>query len=378
MNFNKLTTVLLFFFSFSAAGFAQGVNISGIIEDAHTKEPVTFASVYFIKSGIGKTSDSAGVFSFYLNNLTTDTIAISYTGYQLYKVPVTAFTNNKPLVIQLQRGGENNMVMVKSKFNKGLYLWKKIMSKKKQYNRSNLPNYAYEAYNKLEVDVKNFNSDKMKKRRILKPFSFVFDNIDSTSDIEPFLPLYLVESLSDYSYQRNPKKYYEYIKASNTKGLKNESVTKLLGVMDQNVNIYANYVNVMDKDFISPFNDDADVYYNFRVPDTQIINNKKIFHFVFNPKHPGQNTFVGDAWVLEKTFQIQRISLYLGKEANINFIDRVSIFQEFIPINDTIYFLNRDKFFADFRVLGKNSLTLIGRKTTSYKNIVIDKPFITN
>jgi hypothetical protein len=34
--------------------------------------------------------------------------------------------------------------------------------------------------------------------------------------------------------------------------------------------------------------------------------------------------------------------------------------------------LNRDKFFADFKVLGKQSLTLIGRKTTSYKNITIN------
>ena len=64
--------------------------------------------------------------------------------------------------------------------------------------------------------------------------------------------------------------------------------------------------------------------------------------------------------------------MYLGKDANINFIDRISVFQEYIPINDSVIFLNRDKFFADFRVLGKNSLTLIGRKTTSYKDIVIN------
>ena len=31
-----------------------------------------------------------------------------------------------------------------------------------------------------------------------------------------------------------------------------------------------------------------------------------------------------------------------------SFIDRISVFQEFIPINDSVYFLNRDKFFADF------------------------------
>lgn len=350
--------------------------LSGNIQDAHTKEPVSFASVYFAQSGIGKTSDSAGHFSFVLNNFTADTLVISYVGYDLFKIPVTADIAAKPLIIQLQRGGLNSVVVVKTKFNKGLFLWRKIMSKKKQYNRYNLPNFGYEAYNKLEVDIKNFKAERIKKNFLLKSFSFVLDNIDSVSESEPFLPAYLLESLSDYAYQRDPKKYYEHIKASNTKGFKNESISRLMGVMDQNVNVYSNYVNVMDKDFISPFHDNADAYYTFTVPDTQVVNGKKLFHFVFSPKHKGQNTFEGDAWVTEKTFQIQRVSLFLGKDANINFIDRVSVFQEFIPLNDSVIFLNRDKFFADFRLLGKQSLTLIGRKTTSYKNIIINSDSI--
>jgi hypothetical protein len=252
------------------------------------------------------------------------------------------------------------------------------MSKKKQYNRYNLANFGYEAYNKLEIDIKNFKADKAKKNFLLKPFSFIFDNIDSTSEKEPFLPAYLLESVSDYAFQRNTKKFFENIKASNTKGFTNESITKLMGVMNQNVNVYGNYVNVMDKDFIGPFNDNADVYYNFFVPDTQVVNGKKIFHFVFTPKRAGQNTFEGDAWVMGQTFQIQKINLYLGKDANINYIDRISVFQEFIPINDSVYFIDRDKFFADFKILGKQSLTFIGRKTTSYRNIIINNDSITN
>jgi hypothetical protein len=357
---------------------AQSVTITGTIQDAHTKEPVSYASVYFSRSGIGKVSDSAGNFTFHFNNLVGDTLVVSYIGYEIYKFPMAGFVRDKPLIILLQRGGMGNVVIVKSKFNKGLYVWKKIMSKKKQYNRYNLPNFGYEAYNKLEVDLKNFNSNKVIRNLILKPFSFILDNVDSTSEKDPFLPAYLVESISDYAYQRNPKKYFETIKASNTKGFTNESITRLMGVMNQNVNIYGNFVNVMDKDFISPFNDNADDYYIFSVPDTQLVGGKKILHFIFNPKRPGQNTFQGDAWVVDKTWQIQKISLYLGKDANINYIDRISVFQEFLPINDSVYFLNRDKFFADFRVLGKQSLTLIGRKTTSYRKIIINNDSITH
>lgn len=357
---------------------AQKITISGTVIDGHTKEPVSYASVYFGRSGIGKTTDSLGQFTLVAYNFINDTLKVSFIGFETYTIPITMAQNDTVLNIQLQRGMAKGEVVVKAKWNRGLYLWKKIMSKKKQYNRYDQKNFSYEAYNKLEVDIKNFNAEKVKKNFLLKNFSFVFDNIDSTSESVPFLPAYLLESVSDYAFQKNPQKFYERIIASNTKGFKNESISKLLGVMNQNVSIYSNYINVMDKDFISPFNDNADNYYIFTVPDTQIVSGHKLYHFVFNSKRPGQNTFSGDAWVKENSYQITKITLYLGKEANINFIDRISVFQEYIPLNDSVIFLNRDKFFADFRLLGKNSLTLIGRKTTSYKNILLNNDSLTN
>lgn len=377
MNTVRHSISFLILIFITPVSFAQQISISGTVIDAGTKEPVSFASVYFARSQVGKTTDSAGHFSFVLNNFKDDTLKVSFIGFELFKMPVSQLQNNQNFNIELQRGTAKNEVVIKAKWNRGLFLWKKIMSKKKQYNRYDLTNFSYEAYNKLEIDIKNFNADRAKKNFLLKNFSFIFDNMDSTSEAAPFLPAYLIESLSDYAYQKNPKKFYENIKASQTKGFKNESFSKLLGVMDQNVSIYSNFVNVIDKAFISPFNDNADAYYIFTVPDTQVVNGGKQYHFVFRPKRPGQNTFEGDAWVTEKTYQIRRISMYLSKDANINFIDRISVFQEYLPINDSVIFLNRDKFFADFRILGKNSLTLIGRKTTSYKGIVINSDSLT-
>ncbi|MBP9098610.1 MAG: carboxypeptidase-like regulatory domain-containing protein, partial [Ferruginibacter sp.] len=344
--------ITLLFFVLPPFSYAQTVAVKGTVLDAHTREPVAFASIYLTFSTAGKISDTAGNFTLYLNPESDDTLNVSFVGYRLFRLPLKKIDFQKPLMIEMERGKNNSEVIIRTKINKGLFLWKKIMSKKKLYNRYNLSNFGYESYNKLEVDLKNFKADKLKKNFILKSFSFVFDNIDSTSEKEPFLPAYLIENLSDYAYQRNPKKFRETIKASQTKGFKNESINKLLGVMNQNVNIYNNYVNVMDKDFISPFNDNGDTYYNFNVPDTQMVNGVKVFHFTFTPKRPGQNTFRGDAWVISQTFQIEKITMFIGKDANINFIDRLSIFQEFRAINDTVYFLTRDKFFADFKTLG--------------------------
>ena len=374
-QFLRKIFLLLIYFVFPLLPKAQIVN--GVVLDGHTREPIAFASVYFSKAGNGMLTDSLGRFAVTLSTDSTDSLIVSYVGYETGRLPVLSIPAGKTLLVEMERGIKTGEVVIRAKVNKGLFLWKKIMSKKKMYNRYNFSNFAYESYNKLEVDLKNFNAEKAKKNFLLKPFSFVFDNIDSTSENEPFLPAYLVETLSDYAYQRSPKRFRETIKATQTKGFKNESITRLLGVMDQNVNVYSNFVNIMDKDFISPFNDNADVYYNFNVADTQIVNGSKIFHFTFRPKRPGQNTFQGEAYVIAGSYQIQKLTMYIGKEANINFIDRLSIFQEYHPLNDSIYFLTRDKFFADFRVLGKNSLTLIGRKTTSYKNIAVNTDSIT-
>ncbi|MEO7523079.1 MAG: DUF5686 family protein [Ferruginibacter sp.] len=283
MNLPAKYLLLLFIFFISARSEAQ-ITLTGTIQDAHTKEPVPYASVYLKKSGFGNTTDSAGNFSIRVSNLEKDSLIVSYVGYEVFKLPVTELNDNKHISIQLLRGGLNNTVVVKAKFNKGLFLWKKIMSKKKLYNRYNLPNFGYEAYNKLEVDIKNFKIKRIKKNPLLKPFTFVLENIDSTSEKDPFLPAYLLESISDYGFQKNPKRFYENIRASNTKGFKNESISKITGVMNQNVNIYGNFVNVMDKDFISPFNDHADDYYTFSVPDTQIQSGKKNISFCFQAK----------------------------------------------------------------------------------------------
>ncbi len=378
MKVIKFLVVLISFSFFCAETKAQSFTLSGTIQDEHTNEPIGFASVYFTKSVIGKTSDSAGNFTFQFNNRINDTLVISYIGYELYKISTAAFTNNKPLTILLTRGGLHNTVVVKMSFNKGLYLWKKIMSKKKQYNRYNLTNFGYEAYNKLELDLKNFRSNVLLKGLLFKAFPFILKNVDSTTEKEPILPAYLTETISNYAYQKNPKKTFEGQLATNIKGIEYDNVSRFTGTIEQNVNVYNNFINIINKDFISPFHDNADAFYNFSVPDTQVVNGNKIFHFVFSSKHPGQNTFEGDAWVTAKTFHIQKITLYLGKDANINFIDRISVFQEFEPINDSLYFLTRDKFFADFRIAGKKTLTFIGRKTTTYKNVIINSDSITN
>ena len=77
----KLYLVLTCLLGFSAIN-AQTRILSGIVKDSHSEERIPFASVSFKNSTIGKLTDSAGTFSFYLNNWPSDTLEITCVGYQ--------------------------------------------------------------------------------------------------------------------------------------------------------------------------------------------------------------------------------------------------------------------------------------------------------
>jgi len=356
---------------------AQQIVITGLVKDAHSEEPVPFASVEFTNLKRGGVTDSAGRFKIFLKAPINDSLIITYVGYNRVAVPVNISKDSLNLVISLERGVSGGVV-IKSKKGRGWVLWRKIVKRKDYNDKSRFDNYSYELYNKLELDFNKINKEKLSSIRLLKPFSFLLNNVDTTEFNTPVLPIFLTETISDYYYQRSPKRTRETIRASKTNGIENESVTKLLGGMYQNVNVYANFIPVFDKDFISPISDNGDAWYNYAVPDTQYVNGRRYFHWVFTPRRKGENTFEGDAWIHDTSFSVQRITMHLGKDANVNFLENLSIFQEFHLITDSTWFLSKDKFIADVYPIGKNKFGLKGRKTSTYRNALVNQPSIVN
>jgi hypothetical protein len=338
---------------------------------------VPFASVYFKGTQTGMSTDSAGQFYISVSQWPSDTLEITCVGYQSYKLFIPATKDSIVANIKLDRGTFNEGVTVKVKVNKGLLVWRKIVKNKPHNDRYRFDNFSYELYNKLEVDLKNINFKSLSKLGPLKPVTnLINSNIDST-EMPPVLPAYLTEAISDYYWQKKPLRRREVIHAANTNGVDNESIIKFLGGMDQNINVYDNFIPVLDKLFISPISDNGDAFYNYRVADTQFFNNHKFYHLVFTPKHHGENTFEGDCWVNDTTFAIQKMNLRLGKDANVNFLETLSLIQEFKLVNDSVWFLAKDKFVADLQPFGKESPAFVGRKTTTYKNVVINDSAVT-
>ena len=279
-----LSIFILLFVSFTAHG--QTKVLRGVIQDIQSGERVPFASMRLEKSGYGKLSDSAGGFTFRFEQWPHDTLQITYVGFQTYSLVLNDSLINQAgndsliVVINLLRGKYITEVTVRKKVDFGLLLWRRIIKHKQQNDRYRFHNFSYELYNKLELDLNQVNKERLQRVAVLRPFDFILKNIDSTES-HPFLPIYITETLSDYYYERDPTKRREVIKGSKTIGLDNESVSKYLGGMEQNIDFYNNFIPVFDKRFVSPLSDNGDVYYHYKIIDTQYVNARRFFHLVF-------------------------------------------------------------------------------------------------
>ena len=129
-QFRSLYLVLLFVLLPGIAAFSQRKILAGVVKDAHSNEPIPFASLQFINSTVGRLSDSSGAFEFNLAQWPSDTLEITCVGYQPYKLFIPANRDSITIEIIMERGTFNEGAQVKTKVNKGLFLWRKIVQNK--------------------------------------------------------------------------------------------------------------------------------------------------------------------------------------------------------------------------------------------------------
>ncbi|MBC7862762.1 MAG: hypothetical protein IAF38_07295, partial [Bacteroidia bacterium] len=300
-----------------------------------------------------------------------DSLDVNYTGYMPKKFVIkngAAQTINVSLsIFSLE------VVNVFPGENPAHKIIRRVIARKEQNNKKKLDGYEYQVYNKIEFDLTNIPKD-LKNKKAFKPIKFIFDNVDSTNNNgeKPFLPIFMIENLSEYYWRDNPKMKKEVIKASRVTGVENNSVSQVMGDMYQNINVYDNNLLIFGKEFVSPISDNAIFYYKFYLKDSLYIGNTRVYHIYFKPKRKQELVFTGNMWVSDTTFGMKRLEMSIPKDANINFIQGANVIQEYDCV-DSCWMLKKDRLVIDFAMREKGT-GIYGRKTTSYKNIVVNKP----
>lgn len=375
MTFNKYirSLIIILLGLVSLNGISQSTKIRGNVIDKETREPIAYASVIFKGTKIGTVTDFDGIY-FIETRTPTDSLSVSYLGYKTINIKIkkNIFQTQD---IELERQGISlQEVKILPGENPAHKILRNIIANKKLNSPTKLNSYQYEVYNKMEVDINNVDDD-FKNKKVFKHFQFVFDYMDtSVVSGKSFLPVFISETLSDYYFNKNPKREKEVIKASKISGIENESISQFTGEMYQNVNIYKNYISVFGKSFISPIASFGLMYYKYYLVDSAFFDNKWCYQLTFKPKNIHEPTFSGDFWVNDTSFAIKKSKIRLTKEANLNFVTDMVDEQEFVFV-DNFWMLKRDELLVDFNVADK-TVGFFGRKTTSYRNIVINPEII--
>lgn len=371
MNF-KFIFIFSYILSFTFISKAQ-YTITGKVFSYENKEPLPFVPVLIKGTKRGVQTDFDGRFVIKTDQLGDSLIAV-YVGFKRSTRPLNKNLKTQEINFSMKQEGGISLdeIVINSGENPAHRIIKNAIKNKDKNNKNNLKAYEYEVYNKLEFDLNRIPKE-MRDKKVFKPISFVFDNVDSSfSNERPSLPFFIVENLSHLYYKSNPKHKKEQIIASKISGLENSSISQVLGDMYQNINIYDNNILVFNKQFPSPISESGLFYYKYFLQDSLFENNQYIYHISFKPRRKQELSFTGNIWIADTTWGVKRLEMGLPKEANINFINTANIIQEF-AYSDSTWILNKDRLVIDF-ALTKTAVGLYGRKTASYKKIIINQP----
>ncbi|MCH2198533.1 MAG: DUF5686 and carboxypeptidase regulatory-like domain-containing protein [Flavobacteriales bacterium] len=353
------------------SSFAQKTVVSGKVTDAETGEALPYVNISFIGTKSGTTTDFNGNY-FLETYYASDSIRASFIGY---KPSTKAVKLDQTQVINFELGVSSIALEVAEvtagdEENPAHPIIRAVQKNRKINNREKLEAYEYELYNKVEFDLNNL-TDEFRERKIMKPFEFVFDNIDSTEE-KIYLPIFMTENISEFYYRKNPKTEKEIILATKVSGIENKSVSQFLGDMYQNVNIYDNNIIVFGKSFVSPISGLGFTFYDYYLMDSTYIEGKWCYQIKFQPKRKQELTFTGDMWVNDTTYAVKQVEASIAVDANINFINKLKVRQEYNEVQKEVWMLTRDELLVDFN-LTERTMGFYGRKTTTYRDFQINE-----
>lgn len=356
----------------TAAPLLGQVTLRGRVTDQDTKEGVPFSNVFFEGTTKGTSTDVDGYYELTVEE-SGDSLSASAIGYGVVRKPVLPDLREQEINFSL--GGSSltlNEVVVIAGENPANAIVKGIIDNKPETRMSARESYAYESYAKIELDLENIDAE-LRNKKLLKPFEFIFENIDSTSDEKPFLPIYINEVLSDVLYVKDAGQPKRIIKAQRATGTDNQTVIEYIKRIHLEYSIYDDWIYVLDKPFASPFSKSGLNYYEYYIIDSAMVNGHWSHQLKFKPKRKQEPTFYGDFWVADSTFAVQRANMRMTPDANINLVSRIIIHEEYEPRGEVPNWVPvKKKMVVDFSP-AENAPGMIARRTETFKNMRLNQ-----
>lgn len=364
-------------FFLSVATQAQETVVTGKVTDAASGDPIPFANLVFKGTTTGTTSDFDGKFTIKTSKA-TDTLIASYIGYKSRSKKVQVGVQ-QVINFQLVENVTNlQEVVVEAGENPAYEIMRRVVRNKSNNDKRKLIAYEYDTYTKIEIDVDNI-TDEFREKKIIKKITQVLDSVDRIAgeDGKPILPLFITESISKVYYRDNPSLKKEVILNTKINGVGMEdgtTITQMVGSSFQEYNFYQNWLNIMTKEFVSPIADGWRIYYDYDLTDSLYIGKDFCYRLDYFPRSPQDLAFTGTIWITKEEYALKQIDATMGKQANLNFIEKIRLQQELAKTDLGPWIPVKNRVLIDVGELGKNNAGMLAKFYTSNRNIVTNKP----
>ncbi len=353
--------------------YAQQTIVSGKVTDAETGDAIPFANVLFKGTDIGTTTDFEGIYQL-ATSQKADTLQVSYIGFVAKEKPIEPGRTQEinfqlsPDVVSLQE------VVFYAGENPAFEILRKINQHREANDRQNLQAYAYESYTKVEMDLDHLPESG--KNKLLKKITSVLDSLEKIAgeDGKPIIPVFMSETISQMYYRNNPNLRRENVVKSKVTGVGLEAdswLSQLTGSSFQQYNFYDNWLDIVDKEFVSPIATTGKIYYEYDLTDSLFVGEDFCYRLDFVPKSKQDLAFSGTVWITKKEYALRQIDVTVGKSANLNYVEKIRIQQELTPSETGAWLPLKTRVLVDTEELG-NSPGLLAKFYSANRNFVIN------
>ena len=356
--------VLLFLFSsFYVSAFAQQVSISGKVTD-ETGKPVPFASIYIKNTTKGASANIEGTYSL---QLAAGKYEVQYKAVG-YKQETRKVDLSASQVINITLSTELyslNTVTINASGEDPAYAIIRKAIKKRKAHLSEVKAYTTDVY------IKGL------QKLLAAPKKFMGADINQIGreiglDSNRRGIVYLSESESKISY-KYPDQLHEEMITSKFSG--SNRMFSFNRASDARVNFYDNFQSwggLSNRPLVSPISDNALFYYRYKLMGTTTENGVLINKIRVTPRRGHDPCFDGYIYIIDDSWRIYALDLYITSRANINFADTVRINQQFMPVGSKTWLQSSNKFEFSGGLLG---FKLKGYFISVYKDYNLDPQF---
>lgn len=325
--------VLLFLFGVGAS--AQQFTLSGKISDKDGK-PVPFASVYVSGTTKGTSANIEGEYSLKLQPGDYE-VVYRAVGFKQLSQKISLDKNTTFNITLTDEIYELGAVTINGSGEDPAYAIIRKAIRKRKAHLSEVKAYTCEVY------IKGL------QKLLAAPKKFMGADINQIGkelglDSNRRGIVYLSESESKLSY-KYPGQLHEEMVSSTFSG--SNKMFSFNRASDARVNFYENlqdWGGLSNRPLVSPISDNALFYYKYKLLGTSTENGVVINKIQVTPRRGHDPCFDGYIYIIDGSWRIYALDLYVSSRANINFVDTLRINQQFLKVDSNRWMQASNKF----------------------------------